>query len=49
LIEIIDELPVEKKPRLIRGDCAFGNENILEPLEARDMDYLGEPPCRHPV
>jgi hypothetical protein len=40
LVEIIDELPPEKKPSLIRGDCAFGNENILNPLETRNMDYL---------
>ena len=40
LIEIIDELPSEKRPRLIRGDCAFGNENVLKPLEDRGMGYL---------
>jgi hypothetical protein len=40
LIEIIDELPLEKRPSLIRGDCAFGNENILAPLEDRNMEYL---------
>lgn len=40
LIEIIDELPLEKRPSLIRGDCAFGNENVLAPLEARNMEYL---------
>lgn len=40
LIEIIDELPSEKKPKLIRGDCAFGNENVLGSLEVRDMAYL---------
>lgn len=40
LIEIIDELPLEKRPALIRGDCAFGNENVLRPLEERDLNYL---------
>lgn len=40
LIEIIDELPLEKRPMLIRGDCAFGNENVLKPLEDRNMGYL---------
>jgi hypothetical protein len=40
LIEILDELPPEKKPRLIRGDCAFGTENVLKPLEDRDVGYL---------
>lgn len=40
LIEILDELPPEKKPRLIRGDCAFGTENVLKPLEDRNVGYL---------
>ncbi len=40
LIEIIDELPIEKRPKLIRGDCAFGNENVLRPLEDRNVGYL---------
>lgn len=40
LIEIVDELPLEKKPSLIRGDCAFGNEKVLSPLEARNLGYL---------
>lgn len=40
LIEIIDELPLEKRPHLVRGDCAFGNENVLSPLEARGVGYL---------
>ena len=40
LIEIIDELPPEKRPALIRGDCAFGNEKVLSPLEVRNMGYL---------
>ena len=40
LIEIIDELPIEKRPKLIRGDCAFGTENVLKPLEDRNVEYL---------
>lgn len=40
LIELIDELPVEKQPRLVSGDCAFGNENVLKPLEDRGVGYL---------
>jgi hypothetical protein len=40
LIEIIDELPPEKRPKLIRGDCAFGTQNVLEPLEDRGVGYL---------
>lgn len=40
LVEIIDELPLEKRPRSVRGDCAFGNENVLGPLEERGMGYI---------
>lgn len=40
LIELIDELPSEKWPELIRGDCAFGNENVLAPIENRGLEYL---------
>lgn len=40
LLEIIDELPVEKRPTLVRGDCAYGNENVLGNLEARNINYL---------
>lgn len=40
LIEIIDALPPEKRPKLVRGDCAFGNENVLIPLEDRKIGYL---------
>ena len=40
LLEIIDELPPEKRPRLVRGDCAFGNENIISPLEQSNIPYL---------
>ena len=40
LLEIINELPPEKKPSLVRGDCAFGNDNVLSPLEQINIDYL---------
>lgn len=40
LIEIIKELPLEQRPSLIRGDCAFGNEKILSPLEELGSNYL---------
>lgn len=40
LLEIIDELPNGKKPALIRGDCAFGNEKVFGNLEARNINYL---------
>ena len=40
LIEIIEELPLEQRPSLIRGDCAFGNEKVLSPLEHLGSNYL---------
>lgn len=40
VIEIIDELPPSNRPKLIRGDCAFGNDNVISPLEEREVPYL---------
>jgi hypothetical protein len=40
LIEIIEELPPEQRPSLVRGDCAFGNEKVLSPLEHLGSNYL---------
>lgn len=40
LVELIEELPLEQRPSLIRGDCAFGNEKFLSPLEHLKADYL---------
>ena len=40
LWELLDSLPPEKQPSLIRGDCAFGNENVLFDTERRGRNYL---------
>lgn len=40
LLEIINELTPEKRPSLVRGDCAFGNNNVLSSLEEINIDYL---------
>ena len=40
LLELIDRLPADKRPRLVRGDMGFGNEPVLAGLEARAMPYL---------
>jgi hypothetical protein len=40
LFEIIDSLPKNQKPSLVRGDCAFGNETVLGGLEQREVNYL---------
>lgn len=37
---LLDELPAEQRPALVRGDNAFGNEHVMEELEARAQRYL---------
>jgi len=40
LIELIVGLPLDKRPRLVRGDCAFGNERVVCELEEIEQAYL---------
>ena len=40
LLQLLDGLPVERKPRLVRGDNAFGNDSMLTALETRNQPYL---------
>lgn len=40
LLKALDSLPPEKKPRLVRGDNAFGNEALMRALEEREQPYL---------
>lgn len=40
LIELIKGLPQAKKPQLVRGDCAFGNEGVMCDLENIKQPYL---------
>ena len=40
LIELIEGLPGEKRPALVRGDCGQGGEPTMAALEARAMRYL---------
>lgn len=40
LLELIDRLPSEKRPTCVRGDCGFGNDNIMSGLEQRGLPYL---------
>ncbi|HQV47147.1 MAG TPA: transposase, partial [Nitrospira sp.] len=40
LIQILSELPAEQRPRLVRGDNAFGNEPVMVKLEAIEQPYL---------
>lgn len=40
LWNLIDTLPAECRPRLIRGDIGYGNEKIMIEAEKRDQPYL---------
>ena len=40
LIKILDALSSEQRPRLVRGDSAFGNDPVMTTLEAMNQPYL---------
>ncbi len=40
LLKILDELPLNRKPKMVRGDCGFGSDGIMAALEARQQPYL---------
>jgi hypothetical protein len=40
LLKLLDGLPAERKPALVRGDNAFGNEGMMSALEERGQAYL---------
>lgn len=40
LLQVIDALPPERKPKLVRGDKAFGNDLLMTALEDRQQPYL---------
>ena len=40
LWKIIDELPPERRPALVRGDLAFGEEKLMSQCEERGQKYL---------
>ena len=40
LLKILDDLPAHKKPKLVRGDNAFGNDAMMTALEQRGQAYL---------
>ena len=40
LIDFIEKNPKHKWPTLVRGDCAFGNDPFLKPLEENGINYL---------
>jgi Transposase DDE domain group 1 len=40
LSRLLEELPPEHRPFLVRGDCGFGNDTVLREMEARQQRYL---------
>ncbi len=40
LHEILNSLPAQQQPALVRGDCGFGNEPFIAELEKRGQPYL---------
>jgi len=40
LIELLTGLPAAQRPKMVRGDCAFGNEGVMCELEEIDQAYL---------
>lgn len=40
LIELILRLPKAQRPKLVRGDCGFGNEGVMRQLEDIEQPYL---------
>ena len=40
LLKVLDGLPAQSKPRLVRGDNAFGNDPLMTALEERAQPYL---------
>ncbi len=40
LVKLIDSLPREQRPRLVRADCGFGHEGVMGELEALGQSYL---------
>ena len=40
LLNLLDKLPVACRPKLVRGDSAFGNDPLMTALEERNQLYL---------
>jgi hypothetical protein len=40
LLELLKALPMPQRPKLVRGDNAFGNEPVMAELEAMGQPYL---------
>ena len=40
LMALLEDLPQDQRPKLVRGDCAFGSEGEMSALEAIKQPYL---------
>jgi len=40
LLKILDELPAQRKPQIVRGDCSYGSDTLMAALEGRRQAYL---------
>ena len=40
LLQVLDGLPLNHRPKIVRGDCGFGSETLMRPLEERQQGYL---------
>ena len=40
LLDLLRELNAQQRPRLVRGDCAFGNAGVMSELEQIEQPYL---------
>ena len=40
LLALLEGMPKASRPRLVRGDCAFGSEGEMSALQAIDQPYL---------
>jgi hypothetical protein len=40
LVTLLESLPEGQRPKLVRGDCAFGSEGEMSALEALEQPYL---------
>jgi hypothetical protein len=40
LMQVLGQLSPEQRPKLVRGDCGFGNEPFIAELEEDKQPYL---------
>jgi hypothetical protein len=40
LLKILDALAPARRPKIVRGDCGFGADTFMKPLEERQQPYL---------